>query len=162
MQRHLFCARSVVLPRVSHGLAVPVPFHRPAALTLDLSSRGSKRRKDLQQRREASRRSKRAYNYFGSRSWTCIWLLVLTKPAYTPRTLSQGLTVRLLMLTAITRACMNTKLRMHARLAKGSSSGACRRATGARSGGELGSGVEEGRVHRHDPPMKARRLDFMT
>ena len=98
--------------------------HHLPALALDLSF--SKRRKSLQQRREASRRSKRACNLEQQWEWDISMLvLALTKPAYTPRTPSQGLTVRPLLSRALRARPLKTTLCMHARLAGASSLGAC-------------------------------------
>ena len=99
-------------------------------------------------------------------------LFILTKPASAPRTLSRGLTVRPLLCKGSllgpccqglwnTRACLNTKRCMHARLAQGSSLGACSAKQVAEAEERLGSGVEERRVHRHGAPIKARGVDLM-
>ena len=106
-------------------------------------------RKSLQQRREASRRSKRACNREREWEWDISMLvLALTKPAYTPRTPSQGLTVRSLLSRALRARPLKTTLCMHARLAGASSSGACsarpgrsprRRRVGQQPGGRKGA-----------------------
>ena len=87
----------------------------------------------------------------GSRSATCACLLVFNrmKPAYTLRTASQRFNVRPLML--LSKSCCQGRF---ARVLQDDALHACKaskglvlirvqRATGARSGGELGSGVEE-------------------
>ena len=80
----------------------------------------------------------------GSRSWTFACLLVLAKPAYTLRTLLQGLTVWPLLSTAFVYARVVEYEALHARTAsKGLALRRVQRARGGRSGGELVRGVEE-------------------
>ena len=161
MQRHMFCGRSVVLQCVSHSFAAPASSHHSRRTS---GSQKEGRACSRGEKRVGDRRGLAIFS--GSTSWTFACLLVLTKPVYTPRTLSQGLTFRPLLSRALEYARVLEYEALHARKAStGLVLRRVQRETGGRSGGEVGQRrggtQEERRVHRHGPPIKARGVDLM-
>ena len=112
MQRHMFCGRSVVLQCVSHGFAAPASSHHSRRTSGSQKEGRACRRGE---KRVGDRRGPPIFSGSGSGTFAC--LLVLTKPAYTPRTQSQGLTVWPLLSRALEYARALEYEALHARKA---------------------------------------------